>query len=69
MMNDEEWHVFKCGAEDMCECRGNSANEKKKKARENWKERLERERERDKNYKKENEKKMVECRWSGPTRA
>lgn len=31
MMNDEEWHVFKCGAEDMCECRGNSANEKKKK--------------------------------------
>lgn len=47
MMNDEEWHVFKCGAEDMCECRGNSANEKKKKARENWKERLERERERE----------------------
>lgn len=68
MMNDEEWHVFKCGAEDMCECRGNSANEKKKKRGKIGKRDL-RERERDKNYKKENEKKMVECRWSGPTRA
>lgn len=69
MTNDEEWHVFKCGAEDMCECRSNSANEKKKKKKKRGKIGKGDFREGGKNYKKENKKKMVECRWSGPIRA